>query len=362
MTVAVSDVLDPKQAHIVAQWKHDRPLNGVRYDPLARYVVSVSEDAAASRFLLADGTRTVFSGGYQGWGRALAYSSEGRFVITGSTDGNITWWETAAEAPPSEEPPSETPSDKEAVARVTSPVRSIAAHKGWVRCMDSSPDGTLIATGGNDNQVRVWNAETGELKHELSGHESHIYSLLFHPGGEWLLSGELKGVIRQWDLATGQEIRTFDAKKLHTYHGGQRVDYGGVRAMSISPDGKTLAAGGLFEAPNPFAGVNKPLVLLFDWETQEIKQEHVTDAVERGAIWRLEWLADGTIMGVSSGTAGILLFWKPDTPGDYHRFKLPNQSRDMDLHPDGLHVATAHHDGHVRVTRLTAPVKPPEEG
>lgn len=335
------DTLDPKQAHVVSEWKHDRPLNGVRFDPQSRYVVGVSEDAVASRFLLADGSKSLLSGGYQGWGRALAFSTDGQFVVTGATDGSITWWETAAETP--------------------APIRSVAAHKGWVRCMDNSPDGALIATGGNDHLVRVWNASTGEQVHELSAHESHIYSVMFHPGGEWLLSGDLKGVIRQWDLTSGQEMRTFDAKKLHTYHSGQRVDYGGVRAMSISADGKWLAAGGLFEAPNPFAGVNKPLVLLFDWESQELKQEHVTDAVERGIIWRLEWLPDGTLAGVISGTAGMLLFWKPDTAGDFHRFKLPNQSRDMDLHADGLHLATAHHDGHVRITRLAAKVEPADE-
>jgi len=334
---ALIDSLDPKQAHVVSEWKQDRPLNGVRIDPLARYVVGVSENAVASRFQLSDGTRTAMAGGYQGWGRALAYSTEGRYVITGSTDGNITWWETASETP--------------------AVVRSVVAHKGWVRSMHNSPDGTLIATGGNDNVVRVWDAESGERKHELFGHDSHIYSVMFHSSGQWLLSGDLKGTIRQWDLATGMEMRTFDAKKLHTYHGGQRVDYGGVRALALSPDGKTLAAGGLHEAPNPFAGVNKPLILVFDWETQEVKQECTTDAVERGVIWRLAWLADGSLMGVSSGTAGILLFWNSEKNGDFHRFKLPNQARDMDLHPDGIHVATAHHDNHVRITRLTAKVK-----
>ena len=107
--------------------------------------------------------------------------------------------------------------------------------------------------------------------------------------------------------------------------------------------------------PHPQAHLRwQPLILVYDWESQEVKHEYVTDAVERGVIWRMAWLADNTLMGVSSGSAGMLLFWKPDKPGDFHRFKLPNQARDLDLHPDGLHVATAHHDGHVRITRLTA--------
>ena len=73
------------------------------------------------------------------------------------------------------------------------------------------------------------------------------------------------------------------------------------------------------------------MILVYDWESQEVKHEYVTDAVERGVIWRMAWLADNTLMGVSSGSAGMLLFWKPDKPGDFHRFKLPNQARDLDL-------------------------------
>ena len=61
-------------------------------------------------------------------------------------------------------------------------------------------------------------------------------------------------------------------------------------------------------------------------------------------------------MGVSGGsTGGFLLFWKPDAEKDYFRFQLPNIARDMDLHPDGLQVATAHHDRHVRITSSWQP-------
>ncbi len=327
--------LDPTQAHMVSEWKHGRPMNACRIDPLGRYVFGGSEDAVVSRFHLADGVKTALTGGHSTWVRSLAFTKDGTHAVSGACDGKITWWETAAESP--------------------TPVRSIDAHKGWVRSMDGSLDGTLIATGGNDNIVRVWKSDDGSLVHELTGHAGHIYSVAFHPAGGFLLTGDLMGVVKQWDIATGREVRTFDAKPLHSHNGGQGVDYGGVRALSVSPDGKSLAAGGLHEATNPFAGVNKPLVLLFDWETQEVKQQHTTDGVERGVIWRLKWLADGSLLGVSSGeNEGMLLFWKPDAAGDFHRLKLPSNARDMDLHPDGLQVATAHHDGHVRITRLAA--------
>jgi WD40 repeat protein len=276
------------------------------------------------RFKLADGARTVLSGGHETWVKALAFSKDGAQAISAGCDGKITWWDAAAEAP--------------------KPIRSINAHQGWIRSLDVSPDGTQLVSGGNDHVVRLW-----------SGHERHVYSVAFHPAGQFVLSGDLTGVLKQWDVASGKEVRTFDAKPLHTYEGGQRVDFGGIRAIAVSPDGKWLAAGGLHKATNPLGAVHEPLVLLFDWETQKLEKQQVADGITGGVVWRLKWLGDGSLMGVSGGSSGgWLLFWKPDAEKDFHRFQLPNIARDMDVHPNGLEVATAHHDRHVRITRLAA--------
>ena len=50
--------LDPKQAHVVSQWPHDRPLVACRFDPAGQFVFCGSEDAVVERFKLADGART----------------------------------------------------------------------------------------------------------------------------------------------------------------------------------------------------------------------------------------------------------------------------------------------------------------
>lgn len=326
---------DPKLANVTAQWSHDQPLNACRFDPAGRFVFCGSEDAIVERFNLADGTRTLLSGGHDTWVHALAFSKDGAQVISGGCDGKLTWWDAAAETP--------------------TPIRSIEAHQGWVRGMDVSPDGTLLVSGGNDNQVKLWNVADGKLVRELEGHTRHIYSVAFHPKGEFVLSGDLIGGLKQWEVATGKEVRAFDAKPLHTYEGGQQVDFGGIRTIAVSPDGKWLAAGGLYKATNPLGAVHEPLVLLFDWESQKLERQQIADGIPGGVLWRLRWLCDGSLMGLSSGsTGGILLFWKPDADKDYFRFGLPNLARDMDLHPDGIQVATAHHDRHVRITRLAA--------
>ena len=329
---------DVKQAHVVSQWPHDRPLNGCRFDPMGSYVFTGSEDAAVERFNLADGARTVLTGGHDTWVQALAFSNDGAQTISAGYDGKITWWETAAQQP--------------------APIRTIEAHQGWIRALAVSPDGTLLASCGNDHAVRLWNLADGTLVRELSGHTRHVYSVAFHPQGQFVLSGDLVGVVKQWETATGKEVRTFDAKPLHTYEGGQQVDFGGVRGLAVSPDGKWLAAGGLYKATNPLGAVHEPLVLLFDWESATLEKQQIAEGITGGVLWRVVWLADGSLMGVSGGSSGgWLLFWKPDADKDYHRFQLPNIARDMDLHPDGLQVATAHHDRHVRITRLGP--KPP---
>lgn len=335
--MAIPEGFDPKLAHMVSQWPHDRPLNACRFDPAGRFVFSGSEDAVVERFNLADGARTNLNGGHQTWVCALACSNDGVHVISGGCDGKMTWWESAAAEP--------------------KPIRSIDAHKGWIRSLDVSPDGTLLVSGGNDNVVRLWNINDGSLVREFSGHPRHVYCVTFHPQGEFILSGDLMGGLKQWEIATGKEVRTFDATPLHSYNGGQQVDFGGIRAIAVSPDGKWLVAGGLHKATNPLGAVHEPLVLLFDCQTQKLEKQLIAEGITQGVIWRLKWLSDGSIMGLSGGgSGGFLVFWKPETEKDYHRFKLPGLARDMDLHADGLQVATAHYDRHLRISRLAAKV------
>lgn len=328
-------MLDPKQAKVVADWTHERPLLSCRFDPLGRYVFAGAEDNTVQRWDIAAGTKVPLIG-HESWVHAIAFSKDGAFTITGGCDGRLIWWPTAAEKP--------------------EPARKLDAHQGWIRAISVSADGTLLASGGNDLMIRVWNVADGALVKEFPAHDRHIYSLIFHPTQPILLSGDLIGALKQWDAANWQVMRAFEAKPLHSYNGGQQVDFGGVRALAVSPDNKHLAAGGLHKASNPLGAVHEPLCLLFSWESQQLLRSQIADSIPGGVLWRLCWLADGSLMGVTGGSSGgLLLFWKPDADKDYHRFALPSLARDMDLHPDGLRVATAHSDRHLRITRLAAP-------
>lgn len=325
---------DPAKAAVAADWAHGRPLVSCRIDPSGRFALAGSEDYTVRRFNLADGT-SIGLAGHDSWVQAIAFSPDGAQVVTGGYDGRLIWWPVEGDAP--------------------QPIRIVEGHKGWIRAAAMRPDGSLLATAGNDLVVRLWNTADGALAKELPGHEKHVYSAAWHPSGKFLITGDLAGVVRQWDVETGTVVRTFDAKPLHTYEGGQQVDFGGVRALSFSPDGKFLAAGGLYKASNPLGAVHEPLVLLFDWETGTLVRQQIAEGVPGGIVWSLDHLADGTLVAASGGSSGgLLLFFKSDADKAVHKFGLPNILRDADLHPDGLRIVTAHHDGHLRITTVAA--------
>ena len=336
---------EPTQVHISQQWKYEpSPLINCGFDPSGNYVFGTARDFALVRFSLADGTQKVYKG-HESWSRGMAFTHDGQHIITGGCDDKIIWWNVNDEA--------EAPA----------PVRTVEAHKGWVRALAISPDGTLLASGGNDNMVRIWNVSDGALVREMSGHVKDVYSVFFHPSGEFLMSGDLAGQVKQWETATGNEVRNFDSKDLHTYNGGQKVDYGGVRSITMSPDNNMIAFSGLYKATNPLGAVNEPLITLFDWEKGEKVKSLVMDNV-KGILWRAEFHREGYILGASGGSGGgVLGFWKPEEEKAFHQLKMPDTAVEMDLHPDGVRVATVHYDRHLRISRLEKkPEEPAKEG
>jgi WD40 repeat protein len=326
--------MDIKQAHLAQDWAYERPLLAVRVAPDGLQAVTSAEDSTLQRWVLATGEKIVLKG-HESWVHALRYTPDGKQLISGGCEGRLIWW-SIAEAEPK-------------------PIRTVEAHAGWIRAIDISPDGTKLVSVGNDLIIRLWDLASGEKVAEWGGHEKHIYSVMFHPDGQHLLTGDLGGKIHLWNLASKQIAKSFDAKPLHTYEGGQRVDFGGVRGLALTPDGVQLLAGGLHKGTNPLGAVHEPLLLRFGTSDSALLKSHVCDGIPGGVIWRVCCLPDSTSLAACGGSSGgFLLFFNGENEKDIHRFQLPALARDMDWHPATERVLTVHHDHHLRVTNLFA--------
>ena len=108
---------------------------------------------------------------------------------------------------------------------------AFTGHDGEVISVAFSPDSRLLATGGMDTTVRLWDLSTKEQVRCLEGHIRKAERLAFSPDGSRLASaGNYDHTIRIWDVQSGRESLVISA---HT---------SAVRSVAFSPDGRLLSS------------------------------------------------------------------------------------------------------------------------
>ena len=108
------------------------------------------------------------------------------------------------------------------------------------RSLDLSPSGKTVAAGIN-TVVELWNVETRQMERTLTGHDAIVYCVIFSHDGSRLFSGDSSGLIKVWDRRTGEEMFSMRAHETPADVSTKGI---GVRSLSLSPDGRTLASGG----------------------------------------------------------------------------------------------------------------------
>ncbi|MFQ5734094.1 MAG: WD40 repeat domain-containing protein [Planctomycetaceae bacterium] len=323
---------EPKNMTLLETFKHNRPVISCRFDTTGDFIFAGAMDKDLHRWNILSGKRVEFSG-HASWIRRMDVRGSAQpLVVTGSYAGRLIWWNA------------DDPSAK--------PLRSVDAHRGYVRGVAISPDGKLVASGGNDNMVRVWSADDGRLIKELPGHTRHVYNVKFDPSGRFLVSGDLMGVLKQWEVGSWKHVRDLDAKVLSKYDKTFRADCGGIRGMDFSPNGRYLVVCGIGSVTNAFAGVGKPTAVLFDFATGKRLKVMLPAKNYKGTCWNVKWHPSGAwFVGVGGG-GGMAWFWKPDSAKSFHAVKLPGCGYDVSFHPDGLRMAVATYNRVVAVYDL----------
>jgi len=163
-------------------------------------------------------------------------------------------------------------------------------HKGYVQCVSFSPDGSYLASGGDDNKARIWSLESGKIRAALE-HPGDVTSASFTPDSQYLITTCTDGKIRQWDLNSRRVLIEWKPEMYSSYR----------RAWSskVSPNGRMIAA-----------GLQDGTVKIYETSSEEPLYDLTTDT--RRPIYNVDFSPDNRT--VTASTDGIVMIWDISQP------------------------------------------------
>ena len=164
---------------------HGGPVYSVAFSPDGKTVLTGSDDNTA-RLWDAETGQFLRVAPFQHALRirAVAISPDGQTVITGSADHTARLWDAATGEPQG----------------------NPLTHDDQVLSVAFSHDGTIILTGSSDNTARLWSVETGSPVTEPLQHDGMVYAVAFAPDDQTVLTGSHDGEVRRWNVSTGDLI------------------------------------------------------------------------------------------------------------------------------------------------------------
>ncbi len=204
-------IWDAGGQHLYRMWRaHTDRIRALAFSPDGRTLVTGSWDNTVKLWNVVGGA-LLWSDWHAGNLASVAFAPDGRLLATsGGTDATVHLWDT-----------------QNGMRTQT------LVHSYLVSALTWSPDGRLLASANSDGSIRVWERpwiQTITSIQTLSGHTRWAMGLAFAPDGDLLASGSWDGTIKLWELPSGQVYLTLIG---HTDR---------VNRVAWSGDGQTLAS------------------------------------------------------------------------------------------------------------------------
>jgi len=139
---------------------------------------------------------------------AVAFNPDGTRLASGSNDQTVKVWDIATGME----------------------VLSLTQHTGAATSVCWSRDGNQLVSGSSDKTVRVWDAHTGRQLRVLTGHTGSVTSVCFSPDDKRIASSSQDRTVKVWDAQNGQQLHSLQGHKDE------------VSSVAFSPDGKRIAS------------------------------------------------------------------------------------------------------------------------
>jgi WD40 repeat protein len=210
-------------------------------------------------------------------------------------------------------------------------------HSLSVFALAYSPDGKLLASGGGDGTVKIWDAREHELIRTIAAHTGGVSAVAWLQGGSTLASAGDNGTVKFWNVENGKLLRTVAARPSVK----DKSKPAKAIALAYSPDEKLLAVG--YGDATAFDAQGE--LVLLDASTGKVRRV----LARGGAVLAVAFAQDGSTLA-SGGADKTIRLWNVQTGAAIRVLSGHEDSiTTLAFSPDGSTLASGSNDKTVRV-------------